>query len=362
MIPLFKMSYDENDVEEVSKVIKRASHWAIGPEIDQFEKELAEYNQVKYAIVVSNGTTALDLMLKAYGIGKGSNIIVPSFTFISTVNSLSYNNIEPNFCDIEYDTYALALEDVKSKINDNTKGIMLVHYAGAPAYYTRELKELADDKGILLFEDNAESMGANIKGKMVGSFGNSSILSFCQNKMISTGEGGAILTDDKDIADKLKVLRSHGKYNDEFSTLGYNYRIPSMCAALGLSQLRKLRSFINKRRQLAEIYCHRLNKNIKTPRLDAKLNYMHVYQIFPILLESNELRKKVMDNLNKHEIGNKAYFDPPVHRTNYYIDEYGDLDLPVTNDVSDRILTIPLYPSLYGYQINKICEVINEVC
>lgn len=360
MIPLFEMSANQEDVDAVTAVIKRCSQWAGGPETEEFEDQLAKYNQTEYAVVFSNGTTALDAMIKAHKIGRGANVVVPSFTFVSTVNSLLFNDIKPKFCDIEYDTYALDIEQIKEKIDTDTAGVTLVHYAGCPAKYTKEIKELCEDERIYFFEDNAEAMGAHIKGKRTGSFGDSAMLSFCQNKIITTGEGGAVLTDDRDIHRKLRLIRSHGQIGRDYVQLGYNYRMPSMCAALGISQLDRVKQFISCRRIIAENYCHRIDKRIKMPMPNHKWGFMHVYQMFPILLESEQQRKNVIEHLTSKEVSCKGYFDPPIHMSNFYKSKYGKEKLPVTNDVSKRILCLPMYTDLQLKDLSYICRLINE--
>jgi perosamine synthetase len=261
-IPLFKIHYDEDDIKAVSDIIKRGSYWAIGPEIEEFENKLAKYIGKKYAVVFNSGTSALHALLLTYNIKEEDEIIVPSFTFISTANTPLFVNAKPVFAEIEDQTYGLDIDDVKNKITEKTKAIILVHYAGQPARDTEELRELAQRHNLILIEDAAESLGARIGEKKVGTFGDAAMFSFCQNKIITTGEGGVILTDSREIADKLKLIRSHGRAGKgnyfsssekpSYVALGYNFRMPTMLASLGIYHLNKLDKILEMRRNIAK--------------------------------------------------------------------------------------------------------------
>jgi len=204
-IPLFKMYWDKSNIDAVAKVIKRGSYWAVGPEIDQLEENLAKYIGIKYAVGFNSGTSAIHAGLLAHRINSGE-VIVPSFTFISTANVVILAGAKPVFAEIEEETYGLDLEDTKEKINSKTKAIMPIHYGGAPCKNIEALKEICDDHSLVLIEDAAESLGAKIKDKMVGTFGHSGIFSFCQNKIITAGEGGMLVTNSKDVYQKLKLI------------------------------------------------------------------------------------------------------------------------------------------------------------
>ena len=193
-IPLFESYWEEDDVDSVAKVIRRGSYWATGPEIEQLEREIAKYVGTKYALSFNSGTSALHADLLAHDITEGE-VIVPSFTFISTANSVVLAGAKPIFAEIEDGSYGLNPKSVKEKITNKTKAIMPVHYGGGPCKEIKALKEIAENHNLLLIEDAAESLGAKINNKMVGTFGHSSMSSFCQNKIITCGEGGVIFTD-----------------------------------------------------------------------------------------------------------------------------------------------------------------------
>lgn len=366
-IPLFKIYSDKDDIEAVSEVIKRGKFWAGGETIDRFEEKIAQYIGRKYCVVFNSGTSALHAALIAYGIKEGDEVIVPSFTFISTANTPLFLNAKPVFADIEEETFGLDPEDVKRKITSKTKAIIPIHYSGCPCKI-EELKKIAEENNILLIEDAAESFGAQIDGKKAGTFGDSAMFSFCQNKIIATGEGGAMVLDDKDIYEKLKLVRSHGRQEDpnyinspeylDHITLGYNFRMPDMVAALGLSQIKKADMLIKMRRKNAELYTEKL-KGIKgISLLTPPDDYFHVYQMFTILVDDK--RDKLMEELKNKGIMTRVYFYP-AHISRFYRKfGYKEGDLKITEKVSDKVLSLPMYPELKEEEINYICEFIKE--
>ena len=368
-IPLFKMYWDEEDIKSVTDVIKRGSYWAAGPEIQKFEDKISEYIGKKYVITSNSGTSALHALLLAYDVKPGDEVVVPSFTFIATANAPLFVGAKPVFAEIEDRTYGLEPEDVKERITSKTKAIIPIHYGGCSCLI-RELKEIAEDYHLLLIEDAAESFGAKIKDKRVGTFGDSAMLSFCQNKVITTGEGGAIVTDSKEVYEKLKLIISHGRLETQdyftsteymdYVALGYNFRMPTMVAALGLSQLKKIDKIIEMRRERAEYLTEKLSK-IKEITLPTSLpDYFHVYQMYVIRINEN-LRNDLMKYLSDKGIMTKVYF-PPIHLTHFYRTKFGYKggELPITEEVSDQVLSLPIYPTLTEKEIDHIIEKINN--
>jgi perosamine synthetase len=369
-IPLFKIYWDNDDIAAVSKVIQSGVYWTTGPTLKEFEGKIADYIGAKYAVAFSSGTTALHSALVAQGIKEGDEVIVPSFSFISTANAALFERAVPVFADIERKTFGLDPEDVKEKITDKTKAIITVHYGGNPCLI-RELKEVADDYHLALIEDAAESFGAAVGSKKVGTFGDSAMLSFCQNKVITTGDGGAIVTDSSDTCEKLKLLRSHGRLepSDYFSSseiadyvsLGYNYRMSDITAALGIAQLGKADRIIDMRRRNVVVFNEALLKveQVVTPQnLD---NYYPVYQLYTIMVKSGrETRDRLLKYLVDNGISTKVYFDP-IHLTHFYKQVLGyKTKLPVTEDVAGRVLTLPMYPTLTVEEIKYMAEKIEE--
>ncbi len=218
-IPLFKMYWDQDDIDSVNTALRSGMNWAVGSNVTQFESELAEYIGTKYCLTFNSGTSALHAGLIAHGIGSGDEVIVPSFTFIATANAPKFVGAKPVFADIEEKTFGLDPEDVMEKITKKTRVILPVHYGGCPCKI-EALREIAEDHNQVLIEDAAEALGAKVGDRRVGTFGDSGMFSFCQNKIITTGEGGAMVTDSRDLYEKMKLLRSHGRLEtcDYFST------------------------------------------------------------------------------------------------------------------------------------------------
>lgn len=366
-VPLFKIYTDETDVSSVSNAIQSGMNWAIGPNVDLFEKRLADYTGTQYCTTYNSGTSALHALLHAAGVGNGDEVIVPSFTFIATANTPLFIGSKPVFADIEEETFGLDPEDVIEKITAKTKAIMPIHFGGCPCKI-RELREIADDKGLLLIEDAAEALGAKIGYQNVGTFGDAAMLSFCQNKIITTGEGGAIVTNNRNLHEKMKLLRSHGRLEtcDYFSStelfdyisIGYNFRMSNITAALGVAQIAKADRLIELRRDLHDKYMKKLHSCrdlIQENILPS--DYFHVYQLFSV-------RAKDRDNLMKYlaaaGIMTKIYF-PPVHTTHFYknVLKY-DCDLPVTMKVFSDIISLPFYPGMPVEDMDYVVEKITE--
>jgi len=370
-IPLFRSYWEEDDVDSVAKIIRRGSYWAAGPEIAEFESRVAKFIGSEYVLAFNSGTSALHAVLIALKIGKGDEIIVPSFTFIATGNAPLFVKAKPVFAEIENETYGLDIDDVKNKITDKTKAIMPIHYGGCPCKNIIELKDIAEDRNILLIEDAAQSLGARIGNKKVGTFGTAAMFSLCQDKMITTGEGGLIVTDSRDCFERLKLIRSHGRAesSDYFSStelmdyvsLGYNFRMPTMVAALGISQIKKIDKTIKMRRKNAENYTSKLSdiQDIKLP--SSPKNFFHVFQKYTIQLK-NKNRDELMNYLAKKGIFTKPYFGLPIHLTKFYRDHFGYHlgDLPTTEEISKKVLTIPMFPALKDKDIEYITESIDE--
>lgn len=368
-VPLYKIYSDSDDQKAISKVIKRGMSWAIGPEIEQFETLLAKYVHRKFCVTFNSGTSALHASLLSLGIKTNDEIIVPSFTFIATPNSVLMVNGKPKFSDIEKITLGLDPKLLESKINTKTKAIIPIHYAGLPCKID-EIKKITKKNKISLIEDTAESFGAKINNKKIGSFGDLSILSFAGNKVLTTGEGGAVLTDSKSLYEKLKLIRSHGRKDSsnyflssdspQYVLLGYNWRMSSISAALGISQLKKLDKLILLRQKKAKYYKKKLKKisEIKIPNVPN--NYTHVYQLYSIILPNLQIRNNLKKFLTSKGIMTKIFF-APVHETHFYKKiTQQKITLPVTSSISNQILSLPLYPTMTKKEMNYVCDSIIQ--
>ena len=369
-IPLYRIYTDEEDEKIVNKVIKRGHTWAIGHEIEEFENNLQDLVGTKHCVAVNSGTSALHAALLAHNIGNGDEVIVPSFSFISTANSVIFVQAKPVFADIEEQNYGLDPQSVSNKITKNTKAVMPMDYSGQSCKIF-EIKEVIEDQNILLIEDAAESLGASVKGKKVGSVSDSATFSFTGNKVLTTGEGGAIVTNSDEIYEKLKLIRSHGRvdktnYFDNpldpnYIDIGYNWRMPSLIAALGISQLAKFDKIIKMRQEHAQYLNQRLAKHSQIQIPIPSEGYNHIYQMYTIRLENKQIRDSLKEFLLKKKIFCKVYFNP-IHLTTYYRSKLGlgTGMLPITEKISEQVLTLPLFPNMSSEEKTLLSDSIDE--
>ena len=369
-IPLYKIYTDDEDVNLITKIIKRGSQWALGPEIEEFENELKKYIGVDYCLALNSGTSALHAALLSHDIGNGDNVIIPSFTFIATANTVLSVNAEANFVDIEDVTYGLNPNLIKSKINKKTKAIIPVDIGGT-ACDILKIKEIAQDNNLIVIEDSAESLGTTVNNNKIGSISDTSIFSFCGNKVLTTGEGGAIATNSKEVYEKIKLIRSHGRLDNinyfnnpeesKYFGIGYNWRMSTITAVLGLSQLSKLDKIIKMRQDNAQFISSKLEKfkEIRTPKTLDNTN--HIFQMYTIRLKNKEIRDKLHKYLTTKKIFSKVYFSP-IHKTEFYKEKYPNIDneLSVTNLISSQVLTLPLYPNMTNEEKNLLVNSISE--
>jgi perosamine synthetase len=364
-IPLFKIYWDEADIKSVTKSLKTGMNWSIGQNIGSFEQKIGRYVGTEYATVFNSGTSALHSALLAYGVGTADEVIVPSFTFVATANAPLFVGAKPVFADIEDETFGLDPEDVNERITKHTKAIIPVHYGGCPCKIT-ELTQIAQDHDLVLIEDAAESFGAKIEESRVGAFGDSAMFSFCQNKIITTGDGGAITTDSKQLRDRLELIRSHGQFetlhgleqekSSDYIALGYNFRMSNIIAALGIAQLDKVDAIIDMRRRNANYLTSKLKRegqDVVTPV--PPRGYYHVYQMYTI---RHPARDQLMSHLFNQGIMTKVYF-PPVHQSYFYREVLNcSSRLPVTEELAGQVLTLPLWPHMKEAEMNYVVDAI----
>ncbi|OGZ02859.1 MAG: aminotransferase DegT [Candidatus Liptonbacteria bacterium RIFOXYC1_FULL_36_8] len=369
-IPLFKNYSNREDTQEISKIIKSGRNWAIGEKISEFENKLSEYLKVKYSLVFNSGTSALHALMITSGIKPNDEVIVPSFSFISTANSPLFVGAKPVFADIKENTFGLDYKDVEKKITKHTKAILTVHYGGCSCQINK-LKNIARHHRLLLLEDAAESLGSSFKNKKVGSFGAAAIFSFCGPKVISTGEGGALVTNSRKIYEQAKLIRSHGRLDKSnyfsslekpnYVNLGYNFRMSNLAASLGVTQLKKIEKIISLRQENALYLNSKLStvKEIIIP--EAPPGHRHIYQMYTIRIKSGkEKRDKLKKFLNEKGVSAKIYFDP-IHLSNFYKNMgYDQIKLPITEKMYMEVLTLPMYPDLTKTEMDYIIRNIKK--
>lgn len=355
MIPIAKPQLDDAEVKAVSDVL-RSGIIAEGQRVTQFEQEFAEYAGTEYAVAVNSGTAALHAALLAHGIGKGDEVITSSFSFIATANSILFTGAKPIFADIEADTFNLDPKLIKEKITPATKAIMPVHLYGQPADMDL-MTDMAEDHDLILIEDACQAHGATYSGKKVGSFGTGAF-SFYPTKNMTTSEGGIITTNKKDVADKARMIRSHGsKQRYLHEILGYNLRMTDISAAIGLTQLKKLSEYTSKRQHNAKLLTENLRdiNGIQCPTIRERCD--HVFHQYTIRIKN---RDSLAEHLKNKDIGTGIYYPIPIHKQPYYKElGYSD-NLLVTEKASREVLSLPVHPGVTDEDITTISNIIRD--
>lgn len=355
---------DESDIQQVIEVIK-SKRLALGPLSQRLENLIATYIGTKNAVAVSSGTAALHILVKALDVGPGDEVLVPSFTFCASVNTILYERAIPVFVDIEPDTYNLNPDDLRRKVTPRTKAIMAVDVFGHPAEWD-EITRIAKKYGLKVIDDSCEAIGAEYKGKKIGKFGNAAAFAFYPNKQMTTGEGGIIVTDDDEIAKTAKSLRNQGR--DEMGAwlqhekLGFNYRMDEMSAALGVSQIKRLDLFLKKRESVAKIYAEKLKK-IPWVRPSVVKPYVKMsWFVYVITLEEGMDRDEVITKLEKEGVPARGYFSP-VHLQPYIRKMFGYKggELPVTEYISKRTLALPFHNNLTEVEIDQVVDTLARL-
>ncbi len=361
-IPIAKPLLGAEEFEAVKRVME-SGILAHGPEVEAFEKEFAEYIGVKHAVAVANGTAALDIALKAIGVGPGDEVITTPFTFIATSNAVLFQGAKPVFADIDPETYNLDPDNVLEKITSKTKAIIVVHLYGHPAEM-KAFKEIAEDHSLYLVEDSAQAHGAEYNGVKAGSMGDVGAFSFYPTKNMTTGEGGMITTNNDEIARKARLLRNHGQSEKYLHViLGYNLRMTSIVAAIGRVQLKKLDEFNEKRRRNA-VELTREIKTIKGLKPPVEKSYAkHVYHQYVVWvgeeypLTRDELRKHLLEK----GIGTAVHYPRPIFQQPLYKKlGYPQNICPNSIEASKHVLSIPVHPALSSEDIKYILEALRE--
>lgn len=323
-----------------------------GPQTELFESEFADYVGVREAIAVSSGTSALVIALMAAGIGQGSEVIVPSFTFAATANAVRLVGGTPIFVDIDPATFCIAPESVESAISSRTEGILPVHLFGHSADM-EALEKMASSHGLLLLEDAAQAHGSRFRGHRVGGLSHAGAFSFYPTKNMTTGEGGMVTTNDAGLARQARLLRNQGmaeRYVHEI--VGMNARMSEVAAAMGRIQLSKLDAWNTIRRSLAGRYSTALT-GVETPTVAKDVE--HVFNQYTIRAQS---RDGLVDELTRASIGHAIYYRVPTHRQAPYAG--GAENLPATDLAADQVLSLPMRPDLKPAEVKSVCSVVNS--
>ncbi len=359
MIPIAKPIIGEEEINAVTEVM-RSGVIAEGQKVKDFEAEFAEYVGTSFAVAVNSGTAALHIALLAHGIGAGDEVITSPFTFVATSNSVLFTGAKPVFSDIREDTFNIDPDSIGENITSKTKAIIPVHLYGQSADM-KAITEIAEDNNLVIIEDACQAHGATFENKKVGSFGTGTF-SFYPTKNMTTSEGGIITTNDSNIAERSKMIRSHGsKQRYYHELLGFNMRMTDIAAAIGSIQLKKLESFNNSRIKNAEYLTRKLQgiKEISLPYIDRRCR--HVFHQYTIRIGGGNERDRVVSYLNKKNIGTGIYYPLPIHKQPYY-KELGYKDsMRVSEMVSKEVLSLPVHPSVTSVELDTIYETMSEI-
>ena len=368
-VPLADLDYGAAEEEAVINVLR--SKWlTMGGVTQEFEAAFAARMNSKYAFAVSNATEALHLACLALGIGPGDEVITPSLSFVATSNAVLYTGADVCFADINgLDDLTISPEDIRSKITPRTKAIIVMHYGGYPCRLP-EILEMAREHHLAVIEDAAHCPGASLDGQSLGTWGEIGCFSFFSNKNLSTGEGGMLVTQRDDLAEKIKYMRSHGMttltydrhkghaYSYDVVELGYNYRIDEMRAALGKVQLAKLDENNHLRETWTHLYWQLLDgTGLGLPFRDAV--GQPAYHIFPVLLPDGANRNQFIDQMRAERIQTSIHY-PPTHTFTYYLAKYGRIPLPKTEDAAAREVTLPLYPGMGEENVRLVVQAVMD--
>ena len=366
---------DEEDISKVVEVLK-GDYLTTGPYVKNFEEALAKKVGAQYAVAVTSGTAALHCAVIAAGIEKGDEVLVTPMTFAASANCILYVGATPIFVDVEENTGNIDVNKIEEKITDKTKAIIAVSYRGNPVKIDR-IMDIAKKHNLIVIEDAAHAIGAKYKDSYVGNNADMTIFSFHPVKHITTGEGGAITTNDKELYRKLIEVRSHGITRNvdimenkddpwyyEQIDLGYNYRMPDINAALGASQIKKLDSFIEKRKELATLYSSMLKGNQYVTLLEdteGGFNSEHIYVIKLNLEKLNCTRREVFSALIKENIGVNVHYIPVYFHPYYRKLGYKRGICPICEEFYERIITLPLHVSMNRDDVISVIKALDKV-
>ena len=366
MIPINKPWLDDETKQEVLKVLDENALTSPakngGKRVQEFENLLKSYLKVKHVIAVNSGTSAIHASLLSLGVKPGDEVILPSFTFVATANSVIAAGAKPVFVDINKNDYTLDISDVVKKINSNTKAIIPVHLYGHPSDMD-EINSIAKDNSLQVVEDSCQSLGSLYDQKQTGTIGNLGCFSFYASKVLTTGEGGAIVTNNDNLYEKLLMIRNHGMVHGyDTQVFGLNLRLPEVSAAIGIAQMRKVDRMLKMRKTNAELLFDGLKKFEQKGLLTLPYepeNKKFNWYLFTIGFKENSQRELIKNNLIEEEIGATVYYDPPIHKTPYYShsnDLSSDTFLSNTVWAWNHVLSLPVHPLITEADINKILK------
>jgi perosamine synthetase len=351
----------EEEIQAVIEVMRSGmltNALGAGPKVSEFEKNYAQFAGVKHAIAVNTGTAALHAALMASGIQAGEQVILPSFTFVATAEAVVLTGATPIFADIDPETYTLSPASIEKAITKKTKAILPVDLYGLPADI-KPIREIASKHNLTVIEDCAQSHGATCEGKPAGALANLACWSLYAAKNIGTGEGGAITTDSDELAEKARMVRTHGeKVKYQSLMLGTNYRMTEIQAAIGIVQLKRLPEFFKKRSENAKRMTQKLSASNKInlpPTLPNRKPSWYLYTV-RIKDATEEQRNNIVKQMRQEGIGADAYYPTPINQMPYYKENFGSFKLPETEKAAKQVISLPIHPAVTEEQIDFIAE------
>jgi len=362
LIPIAKPIFMDKEIKDVIEVLK-SGHVRQGRKTEEFERMFCEKVGCGYAYAVNSGTAALHTAFLST-LKPGDEVIVPAFTFISTASTVMFSNARPVFADIDEETFTISIEDAKEKVSSRTKAIAPVHLFGHAADM-KALRQIAEDHNLYIVSDAAQAHGTKVNGKDVGSFDDLNCYSFYATKIITTGEGGMVTTNNKELYERGRLIRSHGQKSKYYHTLlGLNYRMTDISAVLGLNQLERLDSFVEKRRHNAMSLTEGIKKieGIRPPVV--KSNVYHSFYQYSVLMDLSKYkcsRDEFLEALKAENIECIVHYPVPLTKQPALAGNLKVNECPVAEDVSKRIFSIPVHPQLDSSDIEKILEALEKV-
>ena len=365
MIPVNMPLMGKEEIAAVTKVLKSGiltGRLGSGPKAKQFEDNFAKFAEAKYAIAVNSGTAALHIALWAKDIKRGDEVILPSFTFIATAEAVALVGAKPVFVDIKPDTYNIDPEKIEPAVTSKTRAIMPVDLYGLPAEMDK-IREIADRHSLLVVEDAAQAHGASYRGKPPGHFADVACWSLYASKNMTTGEGGMITTNDDECAEKLRLLRSHGEKEEyKAALLGHNYRMPEIEAAIGIEQLKKLPTFVEKRRRNAEALTGKLSDVKQLVLPSEPRGCRSSWYLYTVRIRNGTVkdRDRVIQNLRKKGVGAGVYYHTPIHLMQYYR-QHENYVLPETEKAAEQVFSLPVHPGLKATEVNYVARAVRQI-
>ena len=373
IIPINKPWLEEEEKSEIMNVLNENTLTSAakdgGKRVRGFESHLRDYLNVKHALAVNSGTSALHAALLAAGIGEGDEVLLPSFTFVATANSVVASGAKPVFVDVSRQDYTIDIPDLKAKITKNSKAVIPVHLYGHPCDMD-EVIETAEKESISIIEDACQSLGSTYKNKQTGTFGLLGCFSLYASKVLTSGEGGAVVTNDDNLAEKIKMIRNHGMVEGyDTRIFGLNLRLPELSAAIAMIQMNRLSKMLDLRKRNAEELTTLISSFANESRIalphasqDKRLNWY----LYTIAFEKDSVRDGVLEKMLRDKVGATVYYDPPVHKTPYYgrmlastTTSLSGINLVNTDWASKHVLSLPIHPLVTPEQLERVAHSIK---